>query len=119
MCLCATALGRAYRASKKAVESQKTARWERARGDEVQRVRIKSQQLHAASPVASHALLEPLVDAILMVQLHPGRNTSALVGSVLFLVLAALLLSLLTVLLSHLLLGDALLLGVARVRCIQ
>jgi len=63
--------------------------------------------------------LEPLVDAILMVQLHPGRNTSALVGSVLFLVLAALLLSLLTVLLSHLLLGDALLLGVARVRCIQ
>jgi hypothetical protein len=35
---------------------QKTARWERARGDEVQRVRIEPQQLRAASPVASPAL---------------------------------------------------------------
>jgi len=34
----------------------KTARWERARGDEVQRVRIEPQQLRVASPVASHAL---------------------------------------------------------------
>ena len=45
---------------KKAVESPpkncKTARWERARGDEVQRVRIEPQQLRVASPVASHAL---------------------------------------------------------------
>jgi hypothetical protein len=44
---------------KKAVGSlnrpQKTARWERARGDEVQRVRIEPQQLRVASPVASHA----------------------------------------------------------------
>jgi hypothetical protein len=40
----------------------------------VQRVRIESQQLRAASPVASHALLEPLVDAILMCSCTQGEK---------------------------------------------